>query len=56
MKFAHFAIESGADLVIGHGAHNVQDVELYQGKVIVYSLGNFAFDQPTDANGKDDFT
>ena len=29
MKFAHLAIESGADIVIGHGSHNVQDVELY---------------------------
>ena len=44
-KFAHTAIESGADLVIGHHPHVVQEVEMYQGKYIFYSLGNFIFDQ-----------
>ncbi|GEM_PF-406223 len=36
-------IEAGADLVIGHHPHVAQGVEIYQGKPIVYSLGNFAF-------------
>lgn len=40
----HFAIDSGADLVIVHHPHIIQGIEIYQGKVIVHSLGNFAFD------------
>lgn len=42
---AHLAVDSGADLVIGHHPHWIQPVEVYQGKVIVYSHGNFIFDQ-----------
>jgi len=41
---AHAAVEGGAALVIGHHPHVLQDVELYQGVPIVYSLGNFVFD------------
>lgn len=44
-EFAHAAIEAGADLVIGHHAHVVQQAEVYKGKYIFYSLGNFIFDQ-----------
>lgn len=40
----HFAIDSGADLVIVHHPHIIQGIEVYQGKVIAHSLGNFAFD------------
>ncbi len=40
---AHNAIDSGADLVIGHHPHVLQGVEKYKGKYIVYSLGNFCF-------------
>jgi poly-gamma-glutamate capsule biosynthesis protein CapA/YwtB (metallophosphatase superfamily) len=42
----HKLIEAGADLVIGHGAHMVQEIELYQGRWILYSLGNFVFNSP----------
>jgi poly-gamma-glutamate synthesis protein (capsule biosynthesis protein) len=42
---AHNAIDSGADMVIGHHPHVMEDIENYKGKVIVYSLGNFIFDQ-----------
>jgi len=42
---AHTAIENGADLIIGHHPHVIQDQEKYLGKTIVYSLGNFIFDQ-----------
>jgi poly-gamma-glutamate capsule biosynthesis protein CapA/YwtB (metallophosphatase superfamily) len=42
---AHFAIDNGADLVICHHPHMIQGVELYDGKLIAHSLGNFAFDQ-----------
>jgi len=40
------AIQAGADVVVGHHPHVVQGVEVYQGKPIFYSLGNFAFDWP----------
>lgn len=43
--FAHAAIDAGAELVIGHHPHVVQPVEMYKGKHILYSLGNFVFDQ-----------
>ncbi len=40
-RFAHHAIDNGADLIIGHGPHVPRAVELYKGKFIAYSLGNF---------------
>lgn len=36
-------IDAGADAVVGHHPHVVQGIELYKGKYIAYSLGNFAF-------------
>ena len=39
------AVDAGADLVIGHHPHVVQGFEIYKGKLIAYSLGNFVFDQ-----------
>lgn len=42
---AHNIIDSGADLVIGHHPHVVQNIEIYKNKAIFYSLGNFIFDQ-----------
>jgi poly-gamma-glutamate capsule biosynthesis protein CapA/YwtB (metallophosphatase superfamily) len=44
-RLAHLMIDSGADLVIGNHPHWVQSVEVYKGKPIWYSLGNFTFDQ-----------
>jgi len=44
-SLAHRIIEAGADLMIGHHPHVVQNIEKYQGKIIFYSLGNFIFDQ-----------
>ena len=41
-RFAHAAIDAGAQLVVGSGPHVVRGMELYQGKLIAYSLGNFA--------------
>lgn len=41
--FAHYAIDNGADLVIGHHPHVLQGIEEYKGKNIVYSLGNFCY-------------
>jgi poly-gamma-glutamate synthesis protein (capsule biosynthesis protein) len=37
------AIDWGADLVLGHHPHVLQDLELYKGRLIAYSLGNFVF-------------
>ncbi len=45
ITFAHAAIDAGADLVIGHHPHWFQSVEKYKDKYIIYSLGNFVFDQ-----------
>ena len=41
VKFSHAVIDSGADLVIGHGPHVLRALELYKNKLIAYSLGNF---------------
>ncbi len=41
MEFSHAVIDSGADLVLGHGPHVLRAIEIYKGKLIVYSLGNF---------------
>lgn len=42
---AHMVIDAGADMVIGHHPHVVEETETYKGKFIAYSLGNFIFDQ-----------
>jgi poly-gamma-glutamate synthesis protein (capsule biosynthesis protein) len=42
---AHKFVDAGADLVIGHHPHVVQPFEIYNGVPIIYSLGNFIFDQ-----------
>lgn len=44
-SFAKAAIDAGAEIVIGHHPHIVQRIEQYKGKFILYSLGNFVFDQ-----------
>ena len=40
--FAHMAVEAGADLVLGSGPHVLRGMEVYRGRLIAYSLGNFA--------------
>ena len=45
-EFAHYAIDLGADAVVCHSAHIVLPVELYKGKMILYSIGNFIFTTP----------
>jgi poly-gamma-glutamate capsule biosynthesis protein CapA/YwtB (metallophosphatase superfamily) len=42
IKFSHAVIDAGADLVVGHSPHVLRGMEFYQGKLIAYSLGNFA--------------
>ncbi|MCD0447138.1 CapA family protein [Glycomyces sp. A-F 0318] len=39
--FARTCVDNGADLVFGHGPHVLRGMELYNGKLIAYSLGNF---------------
>jgi poly-gamma-glutamate capsule biosynthesis protein CapA/YwtB (metallophosphatase superfamily) len=46
---AHLMIEAGADAVVGAHPHVVQNIEIYRGRPIVYSLGNFVFDGFDDA-------
>jgi hypothetical protein len=41
-RFSHAVVDAGADLVLGHGPHVVRGMEVYRGRLIAYSLGNFA--------------
>jgi poly-gamma-glutamate synthesis protein (capsule biosynthesis protein) len=45
IKLAHQTIDAGSELIIGHHPHVLQGFEIYNGKPIFYSLGNFIFDQ-----------
>lgn len=49
IKIAHQLIDAGADGVIGSHPHVTQGIEMYKGKPICYSLGNFIFDQSNPA-------
>lgn len=40
--FSRTVIDAGADLVLGHGPHVLRGLEIYRGRLIAYSLGNFA--------------
>jgi hypothetical protein len=42
IPFAHAVVDAGADLVVGHGPHVLRGMEWYRGRLIAYSLGNFA--------------
>jgi hypothetical protein len=42
IAFSHTVIDAGADVVIGHGPHVLRGMQFYKGKLIAYSLGNFA--------------
>jgi poly-gamma-glutamate capsule biosynthesis protein CapA/YwtB (metallophosphatase superfamily) len=54
VQFAHAAVDEGADVVAASGPHVLRGIEIYKGKVILYSLGNFIFEndlvvpQPAD--------
>jgi hypothetical protein len=41
-KFARIVIDAGADVVFGHGPHVTRAIDMYKGRFIAYSLGNFA--------------
>jgi len=42
IELAHRAIDEGADAYVGHGPHILRGIEIYKGRPILYSLGNFA--------------
>jgi poly-gamma-glutamate capsule biosynthesis protein CapA/YwtB (metallophosphatase superfamily) len=41
VEYAHAAVDAGADVFVGSGPHVLRGIEIYKGKVILYSLGNF---------------
>lgn len=52
-ELGHWAVDQGADLILGHHPHVIQPLERYKGKYIIYSLGNFCFGgnyKPVDMN------
>lgn len=49
---AYAAIDAGADLILQHHAHILKGIEVYKGKAIFYSLGNFALEHSLDFEGK----
>lgn len=53
VSLAHTAVDEGADLVLGHHPHVLQGIEHYNGKNIVYSLGNFCFGGNSNPDDKD---
>jgi poly-gamma-glutamate synthesis protein (capsule biosynthesis protein) len=54
VEFAHRVIDAGADIYVGHGPHVLRGIEIYGGRPIFYSLGNWVFQstltrrQPSD--------
>ncbi len=51
-RFAHAAVDAGAQMVLGSGPHVVRAMEVYHGKLIAYSLGNFATYGPFNLSGE----
>jgi poly-gamma-glutamate synthesis protein (capsule biosynthesis protein) len=47
VTFARAMIDAGADFFVGHGPHVLRGIELYKGKPILYSLGDFIFQNET---------
>jgi len=43
VKLGHFTVDQGADVIVGHHPHVLQGAEIYKGRPIAYSLGNFIF-------------
>jgi hypothetical protein len=50
-KFAHTAVDAGADIVFGHGPHVTRAVEVYKKRFIAYSMGNFCTYRRFNING-----
>ena len=43
VDLAHYTVDQGADVIVGHHPHVLQGAEIYKGRPIAYSLGNFIF-------------
>ncbi|PSH60932.1 CapA family protein [Phyllobacterium sophorae] len=54
-SFARKMIDAGADAYIGHGPHQLRGIEIYKGRPILYSLGNFFYDDLRTPVGADMF-
>ena len=54
VEFAHRCIDAGAHAVIGHGPHLIRPVEIYHGRPIFYSVGNFYFQEEMTACAPED--
>jgi len=52
LKFSHLAIDAGASAVFGHGPHVVRPFEIYKGKPVFFSLGNFVGYHSLSTRGK----
>lgn len=52
-KYGHALIDHGADIVVGTHPHRLQPIEVYKGKYILYSLGNFCFGGNTNPSDPD---
>lgn len=50
-RLAHILIDNGVDAILGHHPHVIQPIEIYNNKPIIYSMGNYIFDQ-NDENNK----
>lgn len=46
-EFTHAVVDAGADIFVGHGPHVLRGIEIYKGKPIFYSLGNFLMENET---------
>ena len=53
VQLGHMAVDAGADLVVGSHPHVIQGYEKYNGRYIVYSLGNFCFGGNPNPSDKD---
>jgi hypothetical protein len=51
-RFAHAAVDAGADVVLGSGPHVLRGLEAYHRRLIAYSLGNFAGDRTLSIAGR----
>lgn len=55
VELAHYAIDCGADMIIGHHPHCTQPIEKYRDKYIFYSIGNFYIEEKTYFDGRLDY-
>jgi hypothetical protein len=51
-ELAHKLVDAGADLILGHHPHVIQALEIYNNRLIAYSLGDFVFDHYSVATGQ----